>query len=374
MAGLYIHIPFCTDKCFYCDFYSGNQLYLIDDYVDSVIKEIKLRSNYLVGNKVNTIYFGGGTPSLLSSRQIAKILNEVYLNFEVNNYPEITMEFNPENISKDYLLQLNNLGVNRISLGVQFLDDNLLFKFNRKHSKQIIFNALDYISVSKFKNLSIDLIYSVPGLTDEILLSSLIQLMKFDIKHISAYNLTIAKNSKLYWKILKGEFLESKEDTFISQYNIINEYLKSMGYNQYEVSNYAKEDFYSLHNFSYWSQVDYLGVGVSAHSYNKVSRQWNLNNIKKYIKDLEVGLLNYEFEELTENQAYNEYIILNLRTFQGLSMKYIKSNFNENIYNHFLKNISILKEKNHFIFRNDLIIPNDSDLLIADFLAKELIY
>lgn len=374
MSGLYIHVPFCNEKCFYCDFYSGNQLYLIDDYIDSVVREIKLRSNYISGNQIDTIYFGGGTPSLLKSKQIAKVLKEVYSNFDVNSHSEITIEFNPENVSKDYLLELYDLGVNRISLGVQFLDDDLLLRFNRNHTKDLIINALNIISISKFKNLSIDLMYSVPGLTNENLMSSLIQLMKYDIKHISTYSLTIAKNSKLYWKILNKEFKENSEETFLTQYKIINEYLNSMDFIQYEISNYAKEGFYSVHNMSYWNQVPYIGVGVSAHSYNKVSRQWNFKNIKKYIRDLKVDLINFESEQLTENQIYNEYIILKLRTFQGLSFNYIKDSFNVNIYKHFLIKIYLLRKRNHFIFENDLVIPKSSDLLIADYLAKELIY
>lgn len=372
MAGLYVHIPFCNEKCFYCDFYSGNQLYLIESYVDALVKEIKLRSSYVQSDQLGTIYFGGGTPSLLTKSQLSKILNEIYLNFDVIANPEITIECNPENISKKYVNELFDAGFNRISLGIQFLDDELLIKFNRKHNKEIIINALTHINNSNFSNLSIDLIFSVPGISDPSLISSLDQLMNYDIKHISAYSLTISKYSQLFWKIEKGEIKENDEDIFLSQYKIINDFLRTKGYIQYEISNYGREGFFSKHNLSYWNQVPYIGIGVSAHSYNLVSRQWNQKNIKKYIRELNEGFNSFEIEKLTDIQLYNEYIILKLRTFKGLSFNYVQYNFNNEIYTHFLTKINFLKNNHHFIFCEDSIVPSESDLLIADYLAKIL--
>lgn len=373
MAGLYIHIPFCNEKCFYCDFYSGDQLYLIDSYVDALVKEIEIRSEYLKDYQLNTFFFGGGTPSLLSNKHIKKVIEVIYLNYNVHSNPEITIECNPENIVTNYVNEIYELGINRISLGVQFLDNQVLNKYNRKHSKEIIFNALNIINNSKFSNLSVDLIYSVPEVSDEDLFLSLIQLMNFDIKHFSAYSLTISKNSQLFWKIQKGEIRKSGENIFLSQYKIINDFLKGHGYIQYEVSNYAKDGFFSVHNLAYWNQVPYLGVGVSAHSYNLSSRQWNHFNIKKYIRDLSEGLISFEVEKLSDIQKYNEYIILKLRTFQGLSYNYVK-NFYNSQFSHFVLKINELKEKDHFIFINDLIIPKESDLLVADYLAKTLMF
>lgn len=372
MSGLYIHIPFCTDKCFYCDFYSGNQLYLLDDYVDAVVAEIGKRSDYLTDKQIDTIYFGGGTPSLLSKKQLSKILKKVDAQFRVKDHAEITLECNPENINEQYVSEIFDAGINRISLGVQFLDDQVLRNFNRMHTKELIFNALDIIKKSEFSNLSVDIIYSVPGISDEALLSSLISLMNYDIKHFSAYSLTVSRNSRLFWKIRKGEVVENSENSFIDQYNIVHRYLVSKGYAQYEVSNYAKDGFLSFHNLAYWNQVPYLGIGVSAHSYNLISRQWNHTNIKKYIRDLKVGLLDYEVEQLSQIQIYNEYVILKLRTFQGLSCTYIKDNFGDDIFNHFISRVEGLKKNNHFVLKDDLIIPSQDDLLLADYLAKDL--
>src|SRR5665647_1991470 len=187
MSGLYIHIPFCNEKCHYCDFYSGNQLYLIEEYVGAVVQEIALREGYLVDKEINTIYFGGGTPSLLTPIQILKILEEIKSKFVVKSDAEITLECNPENVSSNYLTQLASIGINRISLGVQFLDDQVLKKFNRQHSKYLILNSLDVLFSSYIKNVSVDLIYSVPGISDESLVSSLELLLAYDIKHYSAY-------------------------------------------------------------------------------------------------------------------------------------------------------------------------------------------
>ncbi len=374
MAGLYIHIPFCSEKCVYCDFYSGNQLYLIDKYVEALCCEIELRSDYLEKEIFDTVYLGGGTPSLLSEVHLHKIFEAIHKFLRAGNNPEITIECNPENITEHYVNQLNGLGINRISLGIQFLFDDILSKFNRKHNKELIFKSLDIISNSVIKNLSIDLIYAVQGIDDNSLLSSLNQLIKYDIKHVSAYNLTLGKNSKLYWKIASGEYTESKEDVFISQYNIIHDFLTFSGFSQYEISNYAKPGFISQHNLAYWNQVPYLGVGVSAHSYNGTSRQWNHTNIRKYVRELEYAppKVDFEIEYLDGVQLYNEYVILKLRTFQGLSFDYIRRNFGANIGVHFERAVQMLMSRDHFEMNGGSIFPKESDLLIADYLAKML--
>jgi oxygen-independent coproporphyrinogen-3 oxidase len=375
MAGLYIHIPFCTDKCFYCDFFSGNQLYLIDDYVDALILEMRLRKSYLLDKEINTIYFGGGTPSLLSDKQLAKILNEIFVIFKVQSDVEITIECNPENISALYVSQLVKVGINRVSLGVQFLNDVILAAYNRKHTNDLIFRALDVIEHSHIENLSVDIIFSVPGISDQFLLDSLMYLVKYDVKHFSAYNLTVAKNSKLYWKLNSGEFLENNENDFLRQYWIIYNYLISCGFSQYEVSNYARLGYVSKHNLAYWEQKPYLGMGVSAHSYNLHSRQWNQTNIKKYIRDLNRNYIDFRVEKLSEIDMYNEYVILKLRTYSGISISYIETNFSIELSEHFEICLNKLLKLDHFeLMGSDLVIPRASDLLIADFLAKILMY
>lgn len=376
MSGLYLHIPFCNKKCLYCDFFSGNQLYLIDNYVDALICELNLRYEYLGNSIIDTIYFGGGTPSLLSENQLSKILECIYKKYNVSSEAEITIECNPENVSENYINFLYSSGINRISLGIQFLNDLILEKFNRNHSRELIFKALDIISNSEFSNLSIDLIYSVPGINDDELSSTLEDLGKYDIKHISAYSLTIADNSQLFWKIKKGIFKEANEEQFLTQYKIVYDYLIAKNYIHYEISNYALEGYFSRHNLAYWNHTPYLGVGVSAHSYNLASRQWNHTNIKKYIRELSESDPKIEFniEQLTDIQLYNEYIILKMRTFQGMSKQYIRSNFDDNIFKHFISKLKYLSENNHFIKRDDLIIPKESDLLISDYLTEILMF
>lgn len=376
MSGLYLHIPFCNKKCLYCDFFSGNQLYLIDNYVDALIIELNLRYEYLGNSKIDTIYFGGGTPSLLSENQLSKILECIYKKYNVSSEAEITFECNPENVSVNYINFLHYSGISRISLGIQFLNDLILEKFNRNHSRQLIFNALDIISNSDFSNLSIDLIYSVPGINDDELISTLEDLTVYDIKHISAYSLTIADNSQLFWKIKKGIIKESNEEQFLSQYKIVYDYLIAKNYIHYEISNYALEGYISKHNLAYWNHTPYLGVGVSAHSYNLASRQWNHTNIKKYIRELNESdpKIEVQVEQLTDIQLYNEYIILKMRTFQGMSIQYIKGNFDGNIFKHFTSKLKYLRENNHFVIQDDFFIPKESDLLISDYLTKILMY
>ncbi|MCX6222034.1 MAG: radical SAM family heme chaperone HemW [Bacteroidia bacterium] len=374
MSGLYVHIPFCNEKCHYCDFYSGNQLYLIEDYVNAIVHEIALRESYLSDKEINTIYFGGGTPSLLSFVQIFKILEEIRLRFTVKSDAEITLECNPENINFDYLVRVASVGINRISLGVQFLDDEVLRKFNRQHSKSLILNSLNVLGSSSIQNVSVDLIYSVPTISDKSLVSSLELLLTYDIKHFSAYSLTISKNSKLFWKIRSGEVVENDENDFVRQYWLINNALITAGYIQYEVSNYAKDSFVSRHNLAYWNQIPYLGVGVSAHSYNLHSRQWNSLNIKKYIRNLEKGIIDVDIETLSDIDKYNEYVILKLRTFHGISNNYVKISFDSKIYSHFCESINRMKGLGHFDFIGDMIFSKNSDLLLADYLAKNLMF
>ncbi len=372
MAGLYIHIPFCSEKCLYCDFFSGNQLYLMNDYVEAVCREIVTRKDYIFDNKINTIYFGGGTPSLLSEFHFRQFFHTIFSHYEVDVDAEITIECNPENIDRDYLDLLFEMGFNRISLGIQFLEDNVLKKYNRHHTKELIINALICIGNSKFTNLSVDLIYSVPEIGNSLLRNALSRLLDFDIKHISAYSLTVSKNSQLFWKIRKGEILEGNESNFLAQYKIIDDFCERNGFLQYEVSNYAKQGYISKHNLSYWNQDIYVGVGVTAHSYNLLSRQWNHSNIKKYIRESEINIFAAEIEKLTDIQLYNEYVILRLRTFLGLSSAYVKERFNADIYKYFVRNLNILIGKNHFNCEGDLVIPRKEDFLLADYLAKSL--
>jgi oxygen-independent coproporphyrinogen-3 oxidase len=374
MAGLYIHIPFCSNKCFYCDFFSGNQLYLVEEYVAAVISEVELRVSYIENRQIDSIYFGGGTPSLLSYQSIEGILNKIHKFYKVSPTCEITLECNPENINSNYLEEVFKVGINRISLGVQFLNDIILQNFNRKHSKALVINALNDISESSITNLSVDIIFSVPGIGNDELHGTLEQILKFDIKHISAYCLTIAKNSQLFWKIGKGQIIENEEDVFLSQYGIVYEHLLSKGFLQYEVSNYALEGYQSRHNFGYWNQEPYLGMGVSAHSFNLKSRQWNTNNIKKYIRDLKIGIVNFDKEDLSIILLYNEYIILRLRTYLGISPQFILSSFGIYIYEHFEHKIALLMKQDHFARRGELIVPLPEDLLLSDYFAKILMY
>lgn len=374
MSGLYIHIPFCTEKCSYCDFFSGNQLYLVEDYVDALVRELTIRKDYLSGSTINTIYLGGGTPSLLSFDQLAKLMGGIKSNYDLGPNTEITIECNPENIHREFVTCLADLEINRISLGIQFMRDDVLLKYNRHHSKELIISALETIVQNYFENLSVDLIYDVPEINDRELLETLNILADFDIKHYSAYSLTIAKNTRLFWQRRKSKYIENQEDSSLLQYQLIHDFLEDRGFGQYEVSNYCKEGFLSRHNLGYWNQSPYLGIGVSAHSYNLNSRQWNHTNIKRYLREMEDGQIHPEIEYMDDIQRYNEYVILRLRTFLGLSSEDIFKNFGNVLGQHFKQGIEKLEKDGHFNKEKGMYIPLPADLLLADHFAKILMF
>jgi oxygen-independent coproporphyrinogen III oxidase len=372
MAGIYIHVPFCKSKCNYCDFYSGTQFNLVEDYVTAVIKELKSRYEYLNFDIVDTIYFGGGTPSILSSYQISCILNEIYSGFNISNNCEISFECNPENLIKSYLLELNNLGINRLSIGIQSFNDNILNFLGRIHNSEQAESSVFVAKNAGFSNISIDLMYAIPGLTSRDLLNALNKVIDLEIQHISFYNLTIYDKTKLYWKLINENILPVNDDSSVDQFYLINDFLKSYGFNHYEISNYCLGDYYSRHNMAYWKGVKYLGIGPSAHSFNEISRQWNCSVLNKYINSTNSGNNCYEIEYLSDEDRYNEYIITNLRTYVGLDSYKVKMKYSKDIFNHFNSVIKDLSVRGYFKYEKGVYYPDRDSLLKADYLSKYL--
>jgi oxygen-independent coproporphyrinogen III oxidase len=372
MAGIYIHVPFCKSKCNYCDFYSGTQFKLVDDYVAAVIVEMKNRIDYLNFEIVDTIYFGGGTPSILSSLQISRIIGNIYSCFQISDCCEISFECNPENISKEYLAELKVCGFNRLSFGIQSFSDDILNFLGRIHNSEKAENSVLCARENDFNNISIDLMYAIPGMTKDDLYVSLDKAVNLGIQHISFYNLTISDKTKLHWKIINENISLVNEDLTVEQYYFINDFLRSFGFNHYEISNYALEGYHSKHNMSYWTGVKYLGLGPSAHSFNEVSRQWNCSVLTKYINSTNSGNNCYEIEYLSEEDRYNEYIITNLRTYLGLDSNIIKLKYADNIVNHFDTMISDLSVKGFFRNVRGIYYPDRHSLLKADYLSKHL--
>ena len=327
MAGIYLHIPFCKRKCAYCDFYSVVSIKYKDDFVNAICKEIELRKNYLNGEKVQTIYFGGGTPSLLEKSDLEKILNQIYKYFNVEQNNEITLESNPDDLSKEYINEISKLGINRLSIGIQSFDEEDLKLMRRRHSAQQAEMSVKFAQDQGFENISVDLIYGLPKLTSERWKENIEKALSLNIQHISAYHLTIEPKT-LFHKYYQDQKINlPTEDESLYQFKLLKDLTAQNGFLHYEISNFAKEGFISLHNTNYWMNVKYLGLGPSAHSYNLTSREWNIRNIHAYMEGIFQGKLENETEILTKKEKYNDFLITSLRTMWGLNTEIIKNNF-----------------------------------------------
>lgn len=373
MAGIYIHIPFCKKLCFYCDFY---HIISSDDnsaFVGSLLKEIALRKDYLDTETISTIYFGGGTPSLLSLEEIEKILDQIKRQFKVEESCELTIELNPDDVNSVYLEGLKRLGLNRISLGIQSWRDQDLKMLNRRHNSAQGVIALKNTFKAGFENVSIDLIYGIPGMSVDEWASNLDISFKFDIKHLSAYHLTFEQGT-VFGKMLEKKLItEIGEEDSVLLFNLLIEKAGSAGFVHYEISNFGKPGYFSIHNSNYWKQVKYIGIGPSAHSFNGYSRQWNIRDLKGYIKSVNKGVSFFEKEELDTRDRFNEYIMISLRTMWGIDLEYIEKVFEKEGYDYVLniatkfKDYGLMKQE-----KNTLVLTNQgkmiSDNIISEFM------
>lgn len=326
MAGIYIHIPFCKQKCHYCNFFSRVSLETKTGLLEALFDEILRQKDYLGEHPVSTIYFGGGTPSLLSELEIGKILEALNRYYPVSPYAEITLEANPDDLNPGLLRAYKNCGVNRFSLGIQsFSDADLLF-LGRRHDASTAIRAIHDILEAGFAYLSIDLIYGIPGMSLQHWEKNLEVFFSFKLHHLSAYALTLEPKTTLDLMIRNKKMPAPDEEETIRHFRLLMKTMAENGFEHYEISNFAKEGQYSRHNSNYWKGVPYLGLGPSAHSYNGGSRRWNVSALKEYIRKLSVGLW-YEEETLTPVQKYNEYVMTSLRTMWGCDSKKIIRDF-----------------------------------------------
>lgn len=369
MAGLYLHIPFCKSKCAYCNFFSVVSEKQRIDFLEALKKEAVERKDYLGGEEVRTIYFGGGTPSLLKPSEIAGVLEVLYKNFKITENPEITLEANPDTVSKESLLEYKSLGINRISVGIQsFFDDDLQY-LSRKHDSKHAREVLDWAQEVGFQEVTMDLIYGIPTLTDEKWQRNLEIFFATGINHLSAYALTVEEKTALGQRINKGVAAPVDEDAVIRQYQILVKMTGNQGFEHYEISNFARPEHYSKHNCIYWKGEKYLGLGPSAHSFDGVSRQWNVASVKDYCESY-----SFEREELTLDDRYNEYVMTSLRTMWGCDFDYILRNFGE-IYAERFKKLTkkhILDGK--IVQKDGKYVLNDYGMLFADGIAAELFF
>ena len=374
MAGIYFHIPFCKKKCNYCDFYSIINSRDIVELVECELLELEIRSGYIDNEIVKSIYFGGGTPSLLEINQIKRVLDEINLKFEVSDDCEITFEANPDDLSEEYLWGLFIVGVNRLSIGIQSFDDNVLKFLGRRHNSSRVVDIIKNAQKIGFKNISVDLIFGIPGFTTDVYKESLDHVLSLNIQHISAYSLSIEKRTLLYKLLKNNKISEISDEELLVQFDMTIDFMKEKGFVQYEISNYALKGFESRHNSSYWEGVKYLGIGPSAHSYNHISRQWNVGSVKNYCEGIIENKSFFEIELLSEQDKYNEYIITGLRTLKGVSISVIQNNFDFSISQYFRKVIGHLVNDDLIYMRDDRVILSRKGLFISDYIIRSLYY
>lgn len=374
MAGIYIHIPFCKQRCRYCAFYSSTLYNIREAYVDALCKELLMRKEYIANEMVGTIYLGGGTPSTLTMEQLKRICDTIYGNYPITETPEVTIECNPDDLTTEFLGQLRELPFNRISMGVQSFNDVQLKRLGRRHTAEAARQAVANARAAGYSNISIDLMFALPGSSRAEWQETLDAAIALRPEHLSAYNLMYEEGTPLYRDLKEGKVTELSEEENLEQFSMLIDSMKAAGYRHYEISNFALPGRESRHNSSYWNDTPYIGCGASAHSYNGTSRGWNIADIKEYIEGVENGILNFEVEHLTEEERYNDAILTRLRTADGLPLAWMKEKFCDRLNTYMLhaakKEIALgnLKETNGHLSLTE------KGIFISDAVIRELIY
>ncbi len=376
MPGIYIHIPFCKQACHYCDFHFSTLLKHKADFLEALKKEIRLRKDFFVSavnsNNISTIYFGGGTPSLLTGKEINELFEELHKHFKIDSDAEITLEANPDDLTSEKISEIKQTPINRLSIGIQsFFDEDLLL-MNRAHNSAQAKRSVELAKVNEFKNITIDLIYGLPDLTNEKWKENLQKAFDLDVQHISCYHLTVEKRTALFDMVDKKKINLLPEEKSIEQFKEMTKAMSDNGFIQYEISNFCKNGFYSRHNSSYWKKDLYLGLGPSAHSYNGRLRRWNVSNNNNYIKGLKDDELQFEEEVLSIKEKYNEYIMTTLRTIWGTDLKLIETDFGVNYLDHIKKEANNYFLSGHLIRENNKLFLSEEGKLIADRIASDL--
>lgn len=373
MSGIYIHIPFCKQACHYCDFHFSTSMKKKEEMVLALAKEIKLRKKECFDESIETIYFGGGTPSVLTSREINFLIDTVYENYKVIGDPEITLEANPDDLSEDRILELSKSKINRLSIGIQSFYEEDLKMMNRAHNSVEATKCL-HLATKYFDNISIDLIYGIPGMSNEKWKDNIDTALSFGIPHISSYALTVEPKTALNKLIQTGKITAPNDEVAQEHFAILVEILQSKGFIHYELSNFAKENYFSKNNSAYWLGKKYVGIGPSAHSYNGVSRSWNIANNPIYLKSIQEDKLPNETEILSVTDRYNEYIMTGLRTVWGVSLDRIKTEFGVPYFNYVNKQSHKFLEDDLLFIENDILKPTKKGKFLTDGIASDLFY
>jgi oxygen-independent coproporphyrinogen III oxidase len=374
MAGIYLHIPFCKQACHYCNFHFSTSLKSKDTLLEMLKQEISLQKDYLENAPIETVYFGGGTPSLLSADEINQIFDVLNQYHTISRDAEVTLEANPDDLSEAKLKGFRQTPVNRLSIGIQSFSETDLRYMNRAHNADEAKNCVQLAQSLGFQNLTVDLIYGSPTTSDAQWLENLETVVGFDVPHLSCYCLTVEPDTALGRFVEKGKVAPVSDAHGAKQFDVLMSFLKEKGYDHYEISNFAKPNQYAKHNSNYWAGVPYLGLGPSAHSFNGTSRQWNVANNANYIKKIGQNLVPFEIEHLTTAQRYNEYVMTSLRTMWGCNLEKIKT-FGNDFYTYFLENSLPFLEKGLILKKNnDYFILSDQARFRADGIAAELFW
>lgn len=371
LSALYIHIPFCKQQCNYCNFHFSTLLRGKSEMVEAIAQEIRLRKGEC-SKPLESIYLGGGTPSLLNEAELMLIFNHIYSTFEVADGAEITLEANPDDLNEDYLKILNKTPINRLSIGVQSFHDADLHFMHRAHNARQALQCIELAQKYGFRNLTIDLIYGSPSTSDKQWIQNIEKALSLDIPHISAYALTVEPKTTLSYKIKKGIFPKVKESAQQRHFNLLIDYLTSYGYLHYEISNFGKEGFFSRHNTGYWLGRHYIGVGPSAHSFDGKSRSWNVSNNTQYLRSIYNKIRPCEVEYLSLKDQINELTMIGLRTIFGVNLSVFEEHFPHDLIQLWLKQANPLIKEGKLQHYNHTIYLHPKYRFFADGIASEL--
>ena len=374
MAGIYIHIPFCKRRCIYCDFFSKTQSEKKAEYVHALVRELEMRKDYLENEEIETIYLGGGTPSQLSQEELEEIFTYIYKVYKVTLDAEITLEANPDDLTPEYVSMLRKLPINRISMGIQTFQEETLKLLHRRHTAQQAIEAFKRCREAGFKNISIDLMYGLPGETLETWKQDLQQAIDLHPEHISAYHLIYEEDTAL-WKLREEHQVEeADEDLSLTLFCTLIDELTRAGYQHYEISNFCLPGLHSRHNSSYWTGKKYLGCGPSAHSFNGVSRQWNVASLSAYIDGIRQRKPDFEVEELDLYTRYNDFVLTSIRTCWGMSLSHLRSMYGEELYRYCLRMAKPHLEQGVLEISEDILKLTRKGIFISDGIMSDLMW
>ncbi|MBN8701829.1 MAG: radical SAM family heme chaperone HemW [Bacteroidetes bacterium] len=374
MSSIYIHIPFCKQACIYCDFHFSTQTNYVDDFVKALVQEIHLRKDYLQNRNIETVYFGGGTPSIISSDHLFRIIEALHHVYKISSTAEITLEANPDDVTEQKLRDWIAVGVNRLSIGTQSFDENDLQLLHRAHNASQAEYCIKQAQDKGITNISIDLIYGLPNSTLQTWDANLRKFIAFQIPHLSAYCLTVEPKTVLAHRVKNNLTQLPTDEKAAAQFIHLLDFCEHNNIIQYEISNFCRPGFISKHNSNYWKNKEYIGLGPSAHSYSGTSRQWNVSNNHLYIKSVVLGKLDFEKEKLAKNDLFNEYVMTSLRTMWGVDRNYIVSQFGNEYESHFAEGIAPFVEGKNVLVKENNYTLTRTGKLIADKIASDLFF